>query len=81
MIIVFKALYEEEFITTTSEGYEDEESTEFDYAYLFDKRSAPDYTEPDKTTLGRNQSLTYEFIEKINSTTFLTFVSRNITNF
>lgn len=73
-------LYEEVYITTTSEGYEYEESTEFDYAYLFEKRSAPDYTEPDTTTLGRNQSLTYEFIEKANSTTYLTFVSRKILN-
>ena len=44
---------------------------------LFDKRSVPDYTEPDTRTQDRHQSYTYEFIEKINSRPSLQFVSMN----
>ena len=76
-------IYEEEYITTTSEGYDYEETMEF--VNLFDKRSAPDYTESDARTQDNNQSYTDEFIEKINSTTYLPYVrisiSKNIYQF
>ena len=76
-------IYEEEYITTTSEGNDYEETMEF--VNLFDKRSAPVYTESDARTQNNDQSYTDEFIEKINSTTYLPYVrisiSKNIYQF
>ena len=61
-------LYENEYnLPTTTEEYVYEYEESMVIGSLFDKRSAPDYTESETTTNGRNQSYTYKFIEKINS--------------
>ena len=67
-------LYEDEpFLPITTEEYEYEYESMV-IGSLFDKRSAPEYTEQETSTKETNQSYTFEFIEKINTKRKLTYI-------